>query len=125
MSEFPQNLTESGFQIKGELSNGNFSAVLEGAVDVENPAAQLKPYLDALHEAAAAKQVAEVVLDFRPLTFMNSSGIKQFVAFILKDAQTGADKQYKIRVLYDQGVTWQASSLPILKKLQPGLVVMD
>lgn len=123
MSNLPGNLENQQLSAVTSREQDAILAKFRGEVSVEDPAAQLRPFLTELD--AAAKSAKAVVLDFTELNFMNSSGIKQFVGFLLLGAGRPADQRYKVRIRYKEAVTWQVTSLPVLGKLAPDVVELE
>jgi hypothetical protein len=91
-----------------------------GDIDMENPGESLKPFFNKLHDGLVAGTFAQINVDFQNLAFMNSSGIKELVQWIMK--VNGATHKYKIVLTYSSAITWQGSSLPVLHKLHPEIV---
>ncbi len=123
MSNLPGNLDNQQLSVATSRAQDAIVATFRGEVSVEDPAAQLRPFLADLD--AAAKDAKAVVLDFTELNFMNSSGIKQFVGFLLLGVGRPADQRYKVRIRYKEAVTWQVTSLPVLGKLAPDVVELE
>ncbi len=95
---------------------------LVGEIDVEDPSQEIKPFLNKLHEAIIGASFKSVNVDFLQLSFMNSSGIKELVNWIMKVNVLPPDQKYKINLIYSKSITWQVSSLPVLQKLHPDVV---
>jgi hypothetical protein len=83
---------------------------------------EIKPFLVKLHEAIIGAGFKTVNVDVLQLSFMNSSGIKELVNWIMKVNVTPPEQRYKINLVYSKGITWQESSLPVLHKLHPDVV---
>ncbi|MEC4805897.1 MAG: hypothetical protein SAJ12_03055 [Jaaginema sp. PMC 1079.18] len=60
----------------------------------------------------------KIVLDFRELEFLNSSGINVFSKFVIRVRQ---QKNTAMKVLGSKSVPWQGKSLKNLKRLMPSL----
>lgn len=95
---------------------------LIGEIDLEDPSVEIKPFLAKLHDAIIAAGYKTVNVEVLQLSFMNSSGIKELVNWIMKVNVTPADQRYKINLIYSKSITWQESSLPVLHKLHPDVV---
>lgn len=95
---------------------------LVGEIDVEDPTQEIKPFFNKLHEGIVAAGLKTVNVDVLQLSFMNSSGIKEMVNWIMKVNVTPAPNKYKINLIYSRSITWQESSLPVLQKLHPDVV---
>lgn len=96
-----------------------------GDIDMQDPGEILDPLFEKVHGGCIAKGIRQVDLDFKRLTFLNSSGIKAIAKWIMKLADLGEDKKYVIRILYNKEVTWQVTSLPTLTFLVPGAVKVE
>ena len=71
-----------------------------GKGDIRNPAEVLAPYLTKL---AAEAGPAMIVVDFRPLEYVNSSTVGAILQFIKQLDSHGAE----VLVRYDSSVDWQ------------------
>jgi hypothetical protein len=77
------------------------------------------PILEMLKETLA-NPPAKVVLDFRELDFLNSSGITMFSRFVIEARdRTGVDLQF----LASESIPWHARSLKNLQRLMPSLEI--
>jgi hypothetical protein len=74
---------------------------------------------------ACAGAVAQLVIDLRPLAFMNSSNLKTLVTLLNNVRQRPSAEQYAIRFLPDRDAHWQERSLSALKAFAPGIVEID
>lgn len=108
--------------ITPSTDGGTVTLKIVGEIDMQDPSLEIGPYMEKIHNAFLDSGVKEVETDFQELKFMNSSGIKVFVNWIMKLNLAPEDKKYKIKILYKKDVTWQTSSLPVLQKLQPTLI---
>lgn len=93
-----------------------------GSIDMEYPNKLLDPYFAALHENIIENGVDKVTLDLTELTFLNSSGIKCFVLWVMKLQGLGVDKGYKIEFLLTDDSPWQKDSIKFLLFLEPDLL---
>jgi hypothetical protein len=66
----------------------------------------------------------EVRVDVTSLAFLNSSGIKEFLSWILRRNRLPAEKKYKINFIFDPAVAWQPITLPRLRDLDPSGIVL-
>jgi hypothetical protein len=100
------------------------SARLDGTADLN-----IKPALDGflvkLHETAQAQRVAELVMDFRNLKFMNSSCLKGLVTWICAVQGLPPQDQYRIVLVSSPELHWQRRSLRALSCLAPELVSIE
>ncbi len=83
----------------------------------------LASYLKRVHAEASRLGLAEVVCDFRKLSFMNSSCFKAFVVWI--DTVKNADPPYRIRFLTSPALHWQKRSLEALRRLASSVVTVE
>jgi len=97
----------------------------EGDVDMQDPGEILDPLFDKVHGGCLASGIKQVDLNFVKLNFLNSSGIKAIAKWIMKLADLGDEKRYVIRILHNREITWQATSLPTLTFLVPGVVKVE
>jgi len=98
--------------------------VVVGDIDMQDPSKLLDPFFLKLHQGSVAQGVSVIDLDFRKLNFLNSSGIKALAKWIMMLATTPKEKRYAVKILHDKLLTWQATSLPTLTYLVPGVVTL-
>jgi len=92
------------------------SVILAGTITCKDPGGEVGPFIRALHDAALADGLAELHVDVRELSFVNSSAIRLFIdwASWLKAAPAS---RYQLRFTTKRGVTWQRTSFMALKSL--------
>lgn len=114
-------------RVSVSVSNENDELILtfKGNVDMEKPANLLDPLFNQTHEFVLEGKLDHVVIDFRELAFMNSSGIKAVAKWIMKQTGTPPAEQYRIIIKHDKKITWQMTSLPTLTFLLPGIVKVE
>lgn len=118
-------IKEDKFSIAVNDSADDVAIVFDGDIDIADPSSILDPFFESVHLGAISQNLKIVVADFSKLAFLNSSGIKAIAKWIMYLATVSADEKYKIKILYNKAVTWQATSLPTLKYLVPDTIEID
>lgn len=108
-----------GVDAGGEVLTVRFS----GKIDDADPGKFMDPALEGIHQHIVASGLNEVHADFTELAFLNSSGIKSLIKWIMRQTELPEDKKYKIVFLYSSRITWQQTSLKALTYVAPKTVV--
>jgi hypothetical protein len=95
----------------------------KGKIDDADPGVFMDPTLEEIHGQIVANGLKEVNADFTDLSFLNSSGIKSLIKWIMRQTELADEQKYKINFLYSSRVTWQQTSLKALTYLAPKTVV--
>jgi hypothetical protein len=88
-----------------------------GEIDQLSPRDFLAGFLEIVHNMALGECLVEVKVNVTELAFLDSSGIKEFLSWILRRNRIPPDKKYKINFLFDPAVAWQPITLPRLRDL--------
>lgn len=118
--QFPDHLTPD-FSLSLKEEPTRWVVQCKGVLDVPNAAQRVQPELLKLHAAAIAAKVGLVRLDLKQVEYMNSSGLKSFMAWFLT-AANAKDCTYTIEVGYDPERSWQQMSLRPMERLAPKTV---
>jgi len=111
-----KNINGESFQIRLEEDNSTIS--FKGALRLSGTD-DYGPILDML-KGTLANPTAPIVLDFRELDFLNSSGITMFSRFVIEARdRTGINLHF----LASESVPWHARSLKNLQRLMPTLQI--
>ncbi len=103
----PINIPEQTIN-KSTLSGKGDTIYLKGEIDDVDPGIILTPFFD-----RAKDEMDEIIrIDFTGLEFLNSSGIKCIVSFVM-DKKPGS----RITFVTDRGKTWQKTSLEVIQSL--------
>jgi hypothetical protein len=121
MNDALQTLNAEGLQLIPTVNGDTVTIKVVGVVEMRDPGELLNPFWIGVDEFAVARQVKRVEVDFRDLSFMNSSGILTLVRWITRAKAHGAGA-YSIALQYDGAATWQRTSVPTLAKLAPSIV---
>jgi hypothetical protein len=111
-------LADVKFKIEASGNELKFS----GCIDLQDPEPVITPFFNKIHQKILNENIKEVSLNFKELTFLNSSGIKTITKWIMKIPPLPDNKKYKLKLLYSEEITWQRTSLMILTYLAPGNV---
>jgi hypothetical protein len=115
-----------GLEIEWSEAPGNGVLLrFKGTIEQANPGEFLDPLLDQVHRRAIDRPGALVTADFTQLGFLNSSGIKSLIKWVMKQMYLPDGGRYGIRFLYSSQVTWQATSLRAITNLSRGSVVAE
>jgi hypothetical protein len=112
-------LITAGRAVLSLAHHDNWRLVFSGEVDMRDPSEELLPYLLEVHRAVLEEKITLLEVDFSALTFMNSSGLKMLISWIMEIKDLPAETRYSLRVIHDPESVWQSSSLPVLRKLLP------
>jgi hypothetical protein len=108
-----------------EGKSGGVVVKFSGTIDHANPGEFLDPILDMLHSQILEKKLLKVDADFTSLTFLNSSGIKSLIKWIMKQVELPKDRRYPINLVYSNKITWQRTSLRAIMYLAKDIVTAE
>jgi hypothetical protein len=106
------------------FAEGNV-VTLRGEIDHASPRAFLAPFFETVHQAAEAEGLRQVKVDVQGLRFLNSSAVKELIAWVLKRNRMAPGRKYKIEFIYDSTVLWQRVTLPTISHLDAGFIKLD
>lgn len=118
--ELPGPITPD-FTARLEKTADRWTVKCSGTLDVSDAAARVQPEMLKLHEAIAAEKIAQVRLEVHDVEYMNSSGLKAFMAWFLA-ASNSKTHRYAIEVVYDPNKSWQQLSFRPMERLAPNTV---
>ncbi len=118
--EFPARLT-ADFWITLKRSPERWTAHCAGILDSQDAAAVVQPELLRFHQAVTDAKVPVVGLELYDVEYMNSSGLKSFMAWFLA-AANARESRYIIEVSFDPGRSWQQLSFRPMERLAPQTV---
>ena len=95
---------------------------LVGKIDDADPGVFMDPTLESIHARIVVLGLTEVNADFSGLSFLNSSGIKSLIKWVMRQTELAEHQKYRINFLYSSRVTWQQTSLKALTYLAPKTV---
>ena len=98
---------------------------LVGVIAIPDPARVLGTFFAALHRSVVSDRLAEVLVDVRHLTFVNSSAIRLFVDWATWVRNASPAESYVIRFKTDHRITWQRTSFSVLQSLAPKAIIID
>lgn len=96
-----------------------------GSLTLRDPSEVLLPVFQSLHRAALQDGLTDVIVDVSDLSFVNSSGIRVFVDWVLWLRDEPPTRRYSITFRSRRGHAWQRASLPVLQSLAPAWVRVE
>ena len=97
---------------------------IAGEIDQLSPRDFMAGFLEIVHNMVLGEALGEVKVNVTELAFLNSSGIKEFLSWILRRNRIPPEKKYRINFLFDPAVAWQPITLPRLRDLDPEGIVL-
>lgn len=119
---FPSQVTPE-FSVALERGAEKWALRCSGVLDIEKAAAVLQPQLLNLHSVLLTEKVSLVEVSIEGLEYINSSGLKSFMAWFLAAANS-RDGRYQIQVIFDPERTWQHTSFRPMERLAPNTVTL-
>jgi len=98
---------------------------MRGTIAMPDPGPSLGGFFRAMHAAAVADTLKEVIVDVRQLTFVNSSAIRLFVDWATWVRSMGDSDRYMIRFRTDRRITWQRTSFTVLQSLARKAIIVE
>ena len=98
---------------------------LSGIIDMREPSLEVLPYLLKVHDETLKNNIKKVTADFSNLTFMNSSGIKSVINWIMKLGDITEEKRYTMIIKHNPEITWQGSTILMMKQLFKNFIVVE
>lgn len=93
-----------------------------GNIDDPQPGLFLEPFFYDLHDQIVNNDLKRVNVDVTELDFLNSSGIREFIDWLLKVEDLPGEKRYDINFLYSLAKPWQSMSFSSLELICPEFV---
>jgi hypothetical protein len=100
-----------------EFLLGDFGLKIVGVMSMRNPHDSVTPYLKKVHQATLKAGLRRLDVNIRGLSFMNSSSIRSLVDWVDWIRSEPRDKQYVLAFLYDPEITWQMTTLSVVRSL--------
>jgi hypothetical protein len=120
----PEPIEEADFAATAHFDGARLVLQLRGQAD-QRTGVRLGTFFDAADTAAVAASSKEMVVDFRACAFMNSSGLKAVVTWLVRAKNHPPDRRYTIRFLHAPELHWQIRSFTALQACGGGLVAID
>ena len=111
-----------------EMRTEEDTVFISGTIDVPKPGEFMLPFLEEVHNNIISKKIKKVEADLQKLEFLNSSGIKELVSWLLKLEELSNEQIYTIVFIYNPSISWQEMSLKtliLLNEEQVELKAMD
>lgn len=98
---------------------------LTGTIATRDPAEGIAPFFRSVHNSIVADKSKEFKIDLSGLTFVNSSAIRLFVDWVTWIKNEPAENRYRAIIVMNPQITWQKTSLGVLKSLAPEVVQLQ
>ncbi|MCX8059148.1 MAG: hypothetical protein N3A58_07020 [Spirochaetes bacterium] len=93
-----------------------------GVVEIKNPNDNFSLHIKKINSLILERNLKEIIFDLTNLEFMNSSGIKVLVEWILRLEELPDDQRFKILFIYNPKILWQESTINTLLFLNEKLL---
>ena len=123
MSTDPTTFTSGNGTVAIATGPAGATATFSGAIDDLRPDTFLEPVFAHVHEAG--RTCSAVVLDFRPLDFLNSNGIKCLANYVRRHMATPAAERYALTLRYTPAITWQRATLKAIGVMAKDAVTIE
>lgn len=123
-SAHPPLVQDGTFRLRSHPEHDTLVLELSGSAESSVEKA-LGEALRGVTPEVARLGAAEVVVDFRQVSFLTSSCLKDFIKWLQSVQDLPSGQRYRIRFRFDPETTWQRSSLPALKAFMEDLVTLE
>lgn len=97
---------------------------VKGEIDATSSRDFIAAFFELVHNMVLGENLTEVHIDVTELLFLNSSGIKEFLSWILRRNRLTPGKKYRMNFIYDPTVTWQPITLARLRDLDRDAIML-
>jgi hypothetical protein len=115
-------LKEEGYSAQVALEATGPVMRVAGTISSEDPSKVLHPFVNVVHNELLIAGAKKVLVDVRPLEFVNSCGLKCFIRWVELVKKLPASKQYEIEFVIDPARRWQITAWKALSCVAPGQV---
>ena len=115
------SVNESGVSMKFE----DQTVTISGSIDCKTPGVFMAPFLEEVHKYILKHEMQSVNVDIFKLNFLNSSGIKEFVNWIMRLELIPNGEKYHLKFICNHEFLWQEPSIRILTFLNSESVKME
>ncbi len=102
-----------------EVSVKDNKIIFVGNIDDISPDEYLTPFIQQANDQAVSQGIKSIIVDITGLNFLNSSGIKVLVDWVIKISKLPDDKKYTITFLCSSKFMWQEASISTIMFLNP------
>ena len=121
MLKIPE-ITSKNFVILIKDNPEKIELLIKGNIDIPNPDQIITPFFTKLDSEILRCKLKEISIDIKELDFINSSGIKILLKFVMNILRRTRDEQYNINFIYDQKVKSQKTRFNSILFLAPDIV---
>lgn len=116
-----ESVKGNGLELKIEGQN----LKINGNIELEDPSELLSPFFNSLHNTILEEKLNKIVVDIKELSYLNSSGIRELVGWIMKLDELPDEKKYSIHFLCCYKNHWQETSISTLEFLNPNYITKE
>lgn len=113
------------FNNKLQIKIDGSSITMTGEINEKEPGKDLKDFFEELNLYFVDKKINEVSIDVRSLFFLNSSGIKEIIKWIMNLNEIYRKSRGKIKFYCSKDITWQKPSFVPISNISPGIIYVD
>lgn len=105
------------------LYTENDVLVIKGKIDTSSPGDIMRPFLMEVHNQALAKNIKNIKVDIKELSYLNSSAISELSDWLLTLEELPDNKKYTIDIFCNLNkYEWQYSTMKTLQLLSPDFI---
>jgi len=119
-----ERLALEHFSIAPTWDRNTLRMAFSGDADVDARAA-LEVFMKRVDEQSRAAKLQSVLCDMRNLNFMNSACFKCLVQWIDAIAKSDVGQQYRVNIIKNPKMPWQARSFESLRHFGPAVVFIE
>ncbi|OHD08628.1 MAG: hypothetical protein A2086_16420 [Spirochaetes bacterium GWD1_27_9] len=118
------NISTTYIDNKAEFGVKENIVHLSGIVDQRNPQEFLNIFFNRIKEEVSQEKLNEISFDITNLNFLNSSGLKALLNWIIALSKLKKEDKFKIVFLCSKEILWQKRSLMPLSLIAPDIVIL-
>jgi hypothetical protein len=117
------DLKTDNFDITVRETDDTVTLAFHGSIELQEPHQVLDQYFKDVHQKIIECGLAEIYCDFNGLSYINSSGIKCLLQWILKNYRdSNTEHKYSFIFIIDEDSKWQTDGIGFLKKIAPDII---
>lgn len=98
---------------------------LKGEIDIPYPDKIMRPFFEEIHQMVLAEKIMAVKVNVQDLTFMNSSGIKEIMTWVLKQKILPDRQKYRIVFQCNPTIGWHEISFTSIMWLNKEYIAIE